>query len=294
MHTLTPWSATAQEALQNNEILLEKTIHNQTYQFFNTGDFLWIVAVTPENNRIAFRAAFAMSSCFEVENIFDGKDTIVVSLNSRLGNCEVRVNFPDSNNPMLHYTTTFTARIPLIIPFWPRDVMPLTQNGSVENTFGQIHMQQAGTRTGLLYASMSKPKKGSLFYFQNLTSISAYCEATKTELCDAVGGKWPEIGFRLPQAEESPLPAGVALVLSDAYILLRDDFPDTPSEISAQFLSHLASVYSIMPKPELEYHHWPDIAQKVLHDLYHNKGCWTQTNGCPYLNAYLCDYDTPG
>lgn len=27
--------------------------------------------------------------------------------------------------------------------------------------------------------------------------------------------------------------------------------------------------------------------------MYNNKGCWTQTNGIPYLNAYLCDYETP-
>jgi len=41
------------------------------------------------------------------------------------------------------------------------------------------------------------------------------------------------------------------------------------------------------------YHQWLDILQKGLKDLQNNHGCWSHINGQDYLNAYLCDYDTP-
>ena len=293
MHTVTPWSATAQEDIENSEILLERKILDYTYQFYNTGDSLWIVALMPKNGKIAFRAAFAMNSCFEVANLFEDEDTIVVILNSRLGNYEVRVDFPDQSSSILHYTTGFTANMPLMIPFWPRDIIPLTQSGNVENTSGKIHMEQFGSRSGLLFASITKPQTGSFFYFQNLTSLSEYCEATETESKNTVGGNWPEIGFRLPTTDKLPLPASKAFTISDAYILLEADIMEETSVVCEHFLDNLVKIYKVLQQPRIEYHNWPEIAQKALTDLYHNKGSWTQTNGIAYLNAYLCDYETP-
>ncbi|WP_242661175.1 hypothetical protein [Flavobacterium johnsoniae] len=165
MHTITPWSATAQADIENSDILLERKILDYTYQFYNTGDSLWIVALMPNNGKIALRAAFAMNGCFEVSNIFDAQDSIVIILNSKLGSYELRVTFPDEASPLLHYTTSFKANIPLMIPFWPRDILPLTQNGSVENTSGKIHMEQFGSRSGLLFASHYKTANGVLFLF---------------------------------------------------------------------------------------------------------------------------------
>lgn len=293
MHTVTPWSATAQEDIENSEILLERKVLDYTYQFYNTGDSLWIVALMPENGKIAFRAAFAMNSCFEVANLFEDEDTIVIVLNTRLGSHEVRVNFPDKSSPILHYTTNFTANIPLMIPFWPRDIIPLTQNGNIENISGKIHMEQFGSRSGLIFATITKPQTGSFFYFQNLTSLSEYCEVTETESKNTVGGNWPEIGFRLPATDKKPLPAAKAFTISDAYILLESGIIEETAVICEHFLNNLVKIYKVMQQPVIEYHNWPEIAQNVLTDLYHNKGSWTQTNGIPYLNAYLCDYETP-
>ncbi|PBJ15895.1 hypothetical protein [Flavobacterium sp. ACN6] len=293
MHTVTPWSAAAQADIENSEIFLERKIHDYTYQFYNTGDSLWIVAILPNSGKIAFRTAFAMNSCFEINNIFDDEDTIVIVLNSRLGSYEIRVDFPDSLTPILHYTTSFTANIPLMIPFWPRDIIPLTKNGSVENTAGKIHMEQFGSRSGLLFVSVTKPQTGSLFYFQNLTSLSAYCEATQTESKNTVGGSWPEIGFQLPVTDKEPLPSGRPFILSDAYVVLDTEIVEKTSLVCEHFLNNLVKIYRVLQQPAIEYHNWPDIAQQVITDLTYNKGAWTQKNGNAYLNAYLCDYDTP-
>jgi hypothetical protein len=290
MNTVTPWSATAQEDIENSELLLERKILDYTYQFYNTGDSLWIVVLMPENGKIAFRAAFAMNSCFEVANLFDDEDTIVFILDSRLGSYEVRINFPAS---ILHYTTTFTAKTSLMIPFSPRDILPLTQSGSVENTAGKIHMEQFGSRSGLLFASITKPQTGSFFYFQNLTSLSEYCEVTKTESKNTVGGKWPEIGFQLPSTDELPLPSDKAFTISDAYVVFDAEIFKETSTICEHFLNNLVKIYKVLQQPRIEYHDWPEIAQKVVTDLTHNKGAWTQKAGIPYLSAYLCDYETP-
>jgi hypothetical protein len=293
MNTVTPWSATAQEDIANSELLLERKILDYTYQFYNTDDSLWIVTLMPENGKIAFRAAFGMNSCFEIVNIFDDENTIVIILNSKLGNYEVRINFPDTLAPILHYTTTFKANTALMLPFWPRDILPLTQNGSVENTHGTIHMEQFGSRSGLIFASITKPRTGSFFYFQNLTSLSEYCEATQTESKNTVGGSWPEIGFQLPITDKLPLPADKTFIISDAYVILETEVIEETDSICEHFLNNLVKIYKVLQQPKIEYHNWPEIAQKVLADLYNNKGTWTQTNGIPYLNAYLCDYDTP-
>jgi hypothetical protein len=260
MPTVTPWSATAQEDIENSEILLERKIADYIYQFYNTGDSFWIVVLMPENGKIAFRAAFAMNSCFEVTNLLDDEDTTVFVLDSRLGSFEVRINFPAG---VLHYTTTFTAKTALMIPFWPRDIIPLTQSGSLENTAGNIHMAQYGSRSGLLFASITKPQTGSFFYFQNLTSLSEYCEVTKTESKSTVGGTWPEIGFQLPTTDELPLPPGQAFTISDAYVVVETEILKDTTTICEHFLNNLVTIYKVLNQPRIEYHDWPDICMET-------------------------------
>lgn len=293
MHTISPWAATVHADLENSTVIWEKEFKNYTFQAFNTGDSIWIVAVWPDRGKMAFRAAFGMNSYFEVTNLLDDGALLVINLETRLGKYEVCVTFPESEAVMLHYTTSFKAYMPLLIPFWPRDIIAVTQHGNVENTNGVIHMSQMGSRSGILLASMTKPKTGSIFYFQNLGSLSAYCEATQTTLDDTVGGTWPEIGFQLPVTKDKPLPSDKAYIISDAYVVFSDKIIDNEIQETQQFLNNLAEVYKLLPHPEVIYHNWPEITQNCLNDLQKNKGCWTQTKGNSYLNAYLCDYDTP-
>ncbi|WP_264538197.1 hypothetical protein [Flavobacterium sp. N1736] len=293
MHTISPWAATVHADLENNTAIWEKKFQDYTFQAFNTGDSLWIVVIWPDKGKMAFRAAFGMNSTFEVTNLLDDGELLVINLETRLGKYEICVSFPNNDIALLHYKTSFKANFPLLIPFWPRDIIPLTQNGSVENTNGSIHMSQMGSRSGMLFASLTKPKTGSVFYFQNLSSFSPYCEATKTTLENTVGGTWPEIGFQLPLTEEEPLPSDKAYVVSDAYVVFSTAIIENEIQKTQQFLNNLADVYCALPHPEVTYNNWPDITQKCLVDLHQSRGCWTQTKGISYLNAYLCDYDTP-
>lgn len=293
MNTISPWTATVQTDIDSSTALISIKKSGYTFELYSIRDSFWIVAVGTKKERIAFRAAYALNSFFEINDITESEKKTTIKLQTEIGKYEIEIDFPESESHLLHYKTTFKAYSPILIPFWPRDILPLTQNGNIENTAGKIHVKQVGTRSGLLFASIKKPKKCTIFYFQNLTSLSDYCEATKTSVGETVNGTWPEIGFRLPVTVEEPLPAGKDFIISDAYVLLGDETKDDPSKLCMDYLESLALIYKIVPRPETEYHDWLEIAQKTITDLEYNKGCWTQTNGIPYLNAYLCDYETP-
>ncbi|MDP5199063.1 hypothetical protein [Flavobacterium sp. DG2-3] len=293
MNTISPWTATVQTDIDNSKPLITKQKSGYTFEFYSIRDSFWVVALGTKKERIAFRMAYALNSFFEINSITDSEKEINIKLQTELGKYEITFDFPESESHLFHYKTSFEAYLPLTIPFWPRDILLLTQNGNIENTVGKIHVKQVGTRSGLLFASITKPKKCTLFYFQNLTALSDYCEATKTTVNESVNGDWPEIGFQLPQALEEPLPAGKKFIISDAYVLLGDETKEDPSKLCMDYLESVAQIYKLIPRPETEYHDWLEITQKTLSHLEYNKGCWTQTNGIPYLNAYLCDYETP-
>lgn len=293
MNSVSPWTATVQADIENSELLFETMLAQYKLQLYNSGDSIWLTANWPEGASIAFRLAFGMNSYFEQVSVNDVGNSILITSYTRLGDYRINLSLPESPYAVFRYTTTFQAAFPMLIPFWPRDIVPLTKDGKVENTTGIIHSHQVGSRSGQLFFSMTKPKRGSVFYFQNLTAMSDYCEAAETSLTETVGGQWPEIGFEFPVNSEKPLPADREFIISDAFVLLNDDVPEKDFTITSQFLEYLATMYMLIPKPKPVYQDWHPIAEKVLTGLHTNKGCWTQTNGTPYLNAYVGDYATP-
>jgi hypothetical protein len=293
INPVTPWAATVQSDIANSEPLHILKWKQYDFSIYNTGNSLWLISSWPISGSIAFRLAFGMNSDFEHIAINEVDSGLLVTASTRLGNYRITVSFYEGAETIFRYTTTFQALFPLLIPFWPRDIVPLTKEGRVENTAGKIHMHQVGARSGQLFFSMTKPKNGSVLYFQNLSAMSAYCDASETSLAETVGGQWPEIGFQFPVNSEKALPAGIEYIISDAFVLLSEAIPETDSAVSQAFLDYLAAIYLLLSKPETVYHDWQDIAKNTLADLLHNKGCWAQTNGTPYLNAYVCDYETP-
>lgn len=293
LHPVTPWTATVQADIVNAELLLETALSQYQLQIYNAGDSLWLVAQWPEAGRIAFRLAFGMNSNFHKVEVTKKEDQVLIEASTRLGRYTVRLSFPETNPALFRYTTTFTAAFPLLIPFWPRDIVPLTVDGRVENTSGIIHSHQQGTRSGHIFFSMTRPENGSVFYFQNLTAISAYCQESETSLAETVGGSWPEIGFQFPVNGEKPIPEGIEFIISDAFVLLDEKVMKEESEMTSQFINHLGTIYPHIDKPQVVYHDWLAIAEKVMSQLHLNKGCWTMAESSPFLNAYVCDYKTP-
>lgn len=294
MEPISAWTASSQQQLEEGTIILEKSIQGYELKIIVADFCLWIVAEWPKGGRIAFRAAFAANDKLEVTNIKDNKGAIF-TLKGATGTIVVNLQFPEEEKSIFRYTTTITPAFDLLIPYWPRDIMPLHKTtGKTENTKGKVHASQVGTRSGQLFFSLEKPQTGSVFYFQNLTALNKFCEDTQTSAGDLVGGVWPEIGMKLPvTSSDKPLIAGEEYVISDAFVLLSTDIPQDNYQMSQQFMNHLADIYMLIPRPDTEYHDWIDILNKGLNDLDTHKGCWKYADGHSYLNAYVSDYKTP-
>jgi hypothetical protein len=295
MEPISAWTATSQSRLQEGELINEIKLQDYTLKIIVSEFCLWIVAEWPEGGKVAFRAAYAVNDRLQVENVNE-ENGLELLLAGETMKVKVTITQPEPKKPIFRYTTVITPSFNLLIPYWPRDIMPLfnEDEGNTQNTKGTIHASQVGTRSGQLFFSFEEPKTGSVFYFQDLTSMNKYCEETETSAGDLVGGTWPEIGMKLPvTTAEKPLKTGEEYIIADAYVLLSKEIPSDNYQMSQQFLNYLADIYVLLPRPDTEYHDWPDILHKGLKDIEDHKGCWQFADGRSYLNAYVSDYKTP-
>jgi len=182
IHPITPWTATVQSDIDVSEPIFEMRLHAFTLRLYHAGDSLWLVVEWPESGRLAFRLAFGMSSDFGEAAIDEIEGGLLVTTSTQLAKYRIYITFPEEPAMIFRYSTTIKVLRPLLLSFWPRDIVPLTQNGNIENTSGIIHTLQEGSRSGQMFFSYTKPVVGSVVYFQNLTALSEYCEHTETDL----------------------------------------------------------------------------------------------------------------
>jgi hypothetical protein len=254
---------------------------------------LWIINRFPSGGEVALRAAHCPDGELAIDEIQQIDAGVEVRVTSTIGNFRVQVEFPHPDRPLLHCKTMLTPAVPLVIPFWPRDIIPLGEEYDLTNSEGVIYANQVGPRAGQVYFSLNRPNGGAVLYFQNLTSLNDYCKQTETSLAGVVGGEWPELGLALPTTTEKPIEAGREIVVSDAYMIFSPQAPEDDLVMAEQFLDSLAQVYLVLPRNETEYVDWTDIAEKSLRDLNESEKCVSNVEGRRYLNAYVADYDTP-
>lgn len=291
MNGFSPWYAAVYDTLSNGEV---QTLYSHSLQGYSitaklSGHALWLVARWPKGGAVALRTAYAPEQPLQLTRTETSAGAMRFHLESPVGQHLVELKYEPSHLPIFHCTVSFTPAIPLIFPFWPRDLVML---GKSSHPAGRVHISQKGHRSGLLYFSLTKPAIGSVLYFQHLGALKDYNEDTHTEAADIVGGQWPELGLALPPGEK-PLLQGKKYVVSDVTLLFSDLIPKNEFEEAEQFLQMLSDVYFHLPKPGTGYHNWPDILQKSLHNLQHNPGCWQQFGQNNFLNAYVSDYETP-
>jgi len=294
MNGLTPWAISAGSDLADPiSSLFEAQSGNFEFKIHNTLDSLWITTILPEGGRADFRAAFSPGGDIKVENLKESEGTFKIVLSSSIGQLLVTISIDQQTEiPVLRYTTILKPAKDTSIPFWPRDIIFNSHNGSPETTKGKIHAGQAGTRTGFIYMSQTVPKSCTLLYHQNLTALAGYCDQTETSAADTVGGTWPELGFALPAAKKA-LAANTEYIINDAYVAFDPELPADEPAVNRQYLDLLGRIYLLLPKPETHYKHWPDILINGLKDLIENPGCTVQVAGHKFFNAYVSDYETP-
>ncbi|RFZ84102.1 hypothetical protein DYU05_00230 [Mucilaginibacter terrenus] len=296
MKGISPWATVASNIFSDTNLTFTDTrAYGETeFSIYCSTDSLWCIATWPKGGKIAFRMAYAPDGGIELRDSKVDGSTVTYHLNSLIGSYKVTVSFPNlATGGVLHYQTKLTPKTDLLIPYWPRDIVIPGKDGKPENTAGKIHMSQEGTRSGMVFFSMTRPKAGSVLYLQNLTALADYCQQTETSAGNVVGGNWPELGFALPPSTDKPLAEGKEVILSDAFIAFNPDVPDGEPTMVRLFLDTLALVYLQLPKPGTEYHNWPEILDLGLRDLLHSPGCWSQADGHHYFNAYVSDYTTP-
>ncbi len=296
MSTLSPWAYAVKKLFekQNLPLCFEHKIDNYVIKVHNLNNSVWLVITCPEGAQVVLRPAYAPNDQLQIEKITRDKDCIIVFVSAEIGLYEIKLQFPDPEKPLIRYTTTFKANEPILVPFWPRDMVITGAAGSAHDTEGSIYVSQVGTRSGLQYFSIDKPANGAVLYFQNLTSLNDYARETECSLGNTVGGTWPEIGFALPPTlKGKPIPANQKIILSDAFIVFSPDNPEDDLQQARQFLDLLACIYLYLPKPATKYYDWLGMVNIGLHDLEFSHGCWSHGAGQDYLNAYVADYQTP-
>ncbi|AMP98487.1 hypothetical protein AY601_1572 [Pedobacter cryoconitis] len=295
MNGLSPWALSASSELAEiKTALYTKTAGSFEFEVYQHKDSIWIATKMPNGGRVAFRAAFSPEGFFAVKKVTENSQGIRFKLDSHSGTQQVTIMIDEQSSvPVLRYTTTLTPAKDLFIPFWPRDILLTGKNGNPENTAGKIHVSQEGTRTGLIYMTQTRPSSAAILYLQNLTALADYCQQTQTSCADVVGGSWPEMGFALPAATAQPLKAGKEVTISAAFIAFDEQVAVEEFHLAKQFLQLLARIYLLLPRPETNYQHWPEILDKGLKDLIESPGCWSQVAGHQYFNAYVSDYNTP-
>jgi hypothetical protein len=295
MNGVSTWAAAASNTFSEDELEYIYTTEQGGFSFgvYATGDSFWLLAQWACGGKVAFRMAYSPEGSLEVVDITDKDGVIVFRLRGVIGSFTVQLSFPDPENNLFRYRTTLKPNTDLLIPFWPRDIVVPGKDGQPDQTAGKIHASQVGTRSGMLYFSLTRPKAGSVFYLQDLTSLNAYCEQIQASAGNTVGGQWPELGLLLPPAKDNPLKAGVETIVSDAIVQLSKTVPEDESTMSRQYLDMLAAAYLQLNKPVTNYQNWPDIVENGLKALKDNTGCWSQFHSHEYFNAYVCDYKTP-
>ena len=275
-------------------------LNNFQFNLIEGDQSLWIVTRFPQGAEVVLRAAYCPYNQIminEMTAIGDGIENTYpigmdIQLSSISGQYHVRLEFLRPDRALVRCTTTLTPAAPMFVPYFPRDIIPLGAMEDLIHPEGIIYTKQVGPRTGMVYFSLSKPRAGTVMYFQNLTALNDYAEQTQTSLQEVVGGNWPELGLSLPPAIVEPLEAGKEIVISDAFILFDPSIPKDDLEMSRQFLDSLAQIYLALPRVETEYRDWMEIVKRSNRDL-SNEKCWSTIRNVKYLNAYVGDYETP-
>lgn len=212
-----------------------------------------------------------------------------IEITSALG--EHRIVFSVSCDRLeeLRVTTSFKPAAPITLPYVPRDLYPLGLNDDPLGTEGEVEATQRGLNSGLLYFRMGEPAFGRVLYFQNLTALNGYFCATGTTPKDAVGGKWPELGYLMPTPSEDgsgALEAGVEVTLSDAILVFRPQTPSAEQGDARQFLQMLAAAYRMLDVPRTTYHDWIERSERTMRDLDEAPAATIRHYGHRYIHPY--------
>lgn len=248
---------------------------------------LWLVV------RLAKGASFALRTAHGPERL----DVKMVSSPGAVAAFEAvgddmafRVLAEAHGDQLLRIRTWLTPKAPLLIPFWPRDLYPLGPADDPTKAKGEVIAAQRGFNAPVVFFKMGQA--GAALYFQNLTALNPWFEATGTRPDGCVGGQWPELGYLPPAAPnapsppEKPLAAGREILLSDVFLALCPRSPKGEAAEASFFLEGLAAIYPHLERPQAQFRDWPHMARRTLSGLARSPKVSVTRYGHRYIRPY--------
>jgi hypothetical protein len=256
-------------------------------------DSVWAIIRREGKGGLALRTAYVPGGNYECRKL-EPEPGVDFELEVQSAQGRHVICFVSSGDGLhrLRAQVRFTPAVKMRIPFIPRDLYPLDRNDDPAGARGNVEAAQRGVNAGLVYFRLDEPEFGSVLYFQDLTNLNPYFEATGTKPEGSVGGEWPELGYLPPtpdtQELDDPgtLAKGEEVILSDAIIVVRDWAGDNEQEMARQFLQMLAVAYLVLDHPPAEYRDWVWRAERTLRDLETSR----QARRHEYGNLYVMPY----
>ena len=234
---------------------------------------VWGVARREGAGGLAIRMVYAPGAKVRCRKLHSEGADHRIDVKSALGRHRITLHTDGGDPHRLRITVSLRAAEPLLIPFMPRDLVPLDAQDDPLGARGNVEAAQRGLNAGLVYFHIDEPPFGNVLYLQNLTALNAYFDATQTKPDGAVGGLWPELGYLLPTPAQSgtppssPLPADQEITISDAILVFHDDIPGEHHQSARQFIRMLGAAYPWLQAPAPQCHDWIWRAEKTLADL---------------------------
>jgi hypothetical protein len=252
-------------------------------------DGLWIVTRRGETGGLALRT-FPIVGDYRL-HVLEARDRGGKwRIDTHSGSFVIELNLLDDQ--MLHMTSRLCPSEDLLVAFWPRDLYPLDARDDPRPTRGRMEAAQRGLNAGICYFDFGQPDFGTVLYMQNLSALNDFFRATKTRPDGVIGGQWPELGYLPPSAPtgpsppEHPLPKGREVVISDAFVVVRDERADNEFQTARTFVEMLAQVYPRLDKPQPKIRDWLWRAKQTLHDLKTSPDATVEAYGHKYLHPY--------
>ena len=268
-----------EELAQERRLIERLSLRGAEVSVFAGEDSLWFEAIFGGSGGFALRAGYlAGNHLLSVERV-DGSYVL------RYAAGTVRVEFEEDGG-LLRFRTFLKPEADLALPFYPRDFYPIDSSGDPHETVVRIHAVQSKLASGIVYLSLDQPAVGSFLYFQNLTALNPYFAKTKTKPEDAVGGRWPELGYLPPVSAENPLTGGEEILISDAMVAYDPEIPKNSDETGRQLIELLARVYPLLERPPTGRHDWLRLPDRTIRSLSRAPTASVTHWGEKYLRPY--------
>ncbi|NML93228.1 hypothetical protein [Novosphingobium olei] len=248
---------------------------------------LWLVLRRQDRGGVALRLPlFAEPDECTVEETTRG---IEIACNSVAGTVRIAFEGDDFDLEQLRITLRIRPAQDIALRDLPRDLVPLDAQDDPTGASGRIEAEQRRLNTGLIYFEFDRPAFGKVLYIQNLSALNDYFNLTGSKPENAVGGEWPDLGYRPPVDHETGaalLVAGREITLYDTILVIRRYAENDEADSAWQFLDMLGAAYRWLGAPVPAWRDWVDRSQRTLADLETAPEARIEHYGLSYFHPY--------